>query len=83
MIATLALYLARNDGGFCHFEPLQKAKNPYFKKQICTLNLWILRQRLSMTRNSSLREFAKRERANSWQSTENFCGVLGSGWLNF
>ena len=23
----------------------------------------------------SLREFAKRKRANSWQSTENFCGV--------
>ena len=38
---------------------------------------------LSMTRNSSLREFVKRERANSWQSTEIFCGVLGGGWLNF
>ena len=38
---------------------------------------------LNPTMNSSLREFAKRERANSWQSTEIFCGVLGGGWLNF
>ena len=26
----------------CHFEPLQKVKNPYFKVQTRTLNLWIL-----------------------------------------
>ena len=29
-----------------------------------------------MTRNSSLREFAKHKRANSWQSTEIFCGIF-------
>ena len=29
----------------------------------------------------SLREFAKRKRVNSWQSTENFCGGFGFlGW---
>ena len=27
----------------CHFEPLQKVKNPYFKVQTRTLILWILR----------------------------------------
>ena len=28
----------------------------------------------------SLREFAKRKRANSWQSTEKFCGVTWGFW---
>ena len=49
-----------------------KMKNSYFKMQIHTLNLWILRQRLSMTRILSLREFAKCERANLWQSKGKF-----------
>ena len=61
-IATLAL-LARNDGGLCHFElSLESeksillsfwalAKNP--KNLRHALNLWILRQRLSMTKKSA------------------------------
>ena len=58
----------------------------FIKAQTRTLNSWILRQRLSMTSKKicgvlggfggfgvvSLREFAKRERANSWQSKGKF-----------
>ena len=41
----------------------------YRKARLCK---WILRQRLSMTRILSLREFAKCKCANSWQSKGKF-----------
>ena len=42
--ATLSMTkINRYDKDFVILSLLQKAKNPYFKMQICTLNLWILR----------------------------------------
>ena len=37
------------NGGFCHFELSIESEKSTFLKQLCTLILWILRQRLSMT----------------------------------
>ncbi len=37
-----------------------------------TTRMFGMTRQVSMTRNSSLREFAKRERANSWQSKGKF-----------
>ena len=39
------------------FVILSVAKNPYFKVQICTLNLWILHQKLSITKFRASLEF--------------------------
>ena len=39
------------------FVILSVTKNPYFKVQICTLNLWILHQKLSITKFRASLEF--------------------------
>ena len=69
----------------CHFEPFAKRRkihalrcNLHFKFMDTSLSLSMTKQvsmakkQVSMTRTLSLREFAKRERANSWQSKGKF-----------
>ena len=51
----------------CHFEWVKRAKNPYFKMQILTLNLWILRF-AQYDKDFVIARICKRERANSCQS---------------